>query len=258
MKDSLIQLAENGWLFVLDTCERNVFKALYKRLKALNSQSALLPNKEWSKLAGLSIGSLIKYRNKLVSYGLIVQIKEGGTYVGDANAWGIPLVLPRADIGDWIDLIQKLDTIDDNIYKYINSVQNSDQIEKPYLKDREDKILQLKRNIRRNPIFSKDKDKAEADIMLLLKNNYNIDVLLEISEFLLNSTYNKDVENPYGFLVDCIKNKDKYFRSQIQTKQNIDLIKAQKVLEDEIKFNFAVNLNDDLEYEENSMLEDCF
>lgn len=258
MRDSLIQLAENGWLFILDTSERNIFKVLYKRLKELNSQSALLPNKQWSKLAGLSIGSLIKYRNKLVSYGLIVQIKEGGTYVGDANAWGIPLVLPRADIGDWIDLIQKLDTIDDNIYKYINGVQNLDQIEKPYLKDREDKILQLKRNIRRNPIFSKDKDKAETDIMLLLKNNYNIDVLLEISEFLLNSTYNKNVENPYGFLVDCIKNKDKYFRSQIQTKQNIDLIKAQKVLEDEIEFNFAVNLNDDLEYEENSMLEDCF
>lgn len=119
MRDSLIQLAENGWLFVLDTSERNIFKVLYERLKELNSQSALLPSKQWSKLAGLSIGSLIKYRNKLVSYGLIVQIKEGGTYVGDASAWGIPSVLPRADIGGWLDLIRNLDTIDDNIYKYI-------------------------------------------------------------------------------------------------------------------------------------------
>lgn len=115
----------------------------------------------------------------------------------------------------------------------------------------------MKRNIRRNHIFN-DKDRAESDIMLLLKNNYNVDVLLEISEFLLNSNYNKNVENPYGFLVDCIKNKDKYFRPQIQTKQNIDLIRTQKVSEDEIEFDFAVNTNEDLEYEENSILEDCF
>ena len=78
-------------------------------------------------------------------------------------------MLPRADIGDWIDLIQKLDTIDDNIYKYINSVQNSDQIEKPYLKDREDKILQLKRNIRRNPILVKIKIKQRQTLCFFKK-----------------------------------------------------------------------------------------
>lgn len=257
MKDSLIQLAENGWLFVLDTEERNIFKVVYRRLKEVKTQSALISNKEWSKLAGVSIGTLIKYRSKLVSYGLLTQIRTGGSYVGDANAWGIPSVLPIANLNDWADLIQDLDTIDDSIYKYINSVQKIDQInQKDSLEDENTKILQLSRNLKRNNIF--DKEDVDWNIKLLLDHKYNVDVLLEISELILNSNYNKKVDNIYGFILESIKNKDKYYRNQIKTKQDISFIKSKQMKEPEIEFSFAIDKREIIDCEDTDVLDDCF
>lgn len=256
MKDPLIQLAENGWLFVLDTNERNIFKVIYKRLKEVKSQSALISNKEWSKSAGISLGTLIKYRNKLISYGLVIQVRRGGSYVGDANAWSIPSVLPTPDLGGWADLIQNLNTIDDNIYKYINSVQKIDRANETICLEREnEKILQLSRNLKRNDIFNKND--VDTHIKMLLDDRYNVEVLLEISELFLNSNYKNKVENIYGFIVDSIKYKDRYFRNQIGQSQNAALIES-RPLDDELVFEYTIDKIDDVESNECSILEEYF
>lgn len=247
MKDSLIQLAENGWLFVLDTEERNIFKTLYMRLKETDSSSALFPNRDWSKVAEMSQGSLIKYRKNLINYGLIVQIKEGGSYKGDANAWGIPDVLPKASISDWQDLIQNLDTIDDNIYKFIYSGQELNQNLKEDDLDKQKLISQIKNNLKRNPIFNSDD--IDSAVNTLINRKYSLEVLLEISEFLLETGYHEKIDKPVGFIITSIQNREKYFKTQIERKQNIAFLQERKTQQEETKFNFH-------SYGENIVVED--